>query len=420
MSGRTYNKVVSNLEEVLQRKIWTTRRCQLDFERSSALDYDYEPERKFEPEKCGETEYFKEPRDVSQKALDWIGYEPRFKYFLDGSRRTFRIADIPFDSQCFPIVAGQVGVGVCQRKEKKLSVYGDFRVKIVLALPQKLDEEGKKSYASHQVFFSRLCDQINQRLENDPSGRHILIDKILFYNGNTDDNFEDKAVSTIQSYMIEQEKRAVQNLVDNNCLDGDSWLLKDGSLEYAQVPSDNSAFSLSRILNNYKCVVGVSKSFNPELVRLKNKKSASKTIAMLREGERTPVFRYTTDRSEGTFAVWYLRLRNFGANTKTAGNGDKYADREYSFQKKRRYCLDNWGTFDGIVKVEKLLVTRDEKENGLKTNLVDNISAWILNERNPVCYGKDSRWVNHLYPIYLTETFVKSRFLSEAHFINLF
>lgn len=48
------------------------------------------------------------------------------------------------------------------------------------------------------------------------------------------------------------------------------------------------------------------------------------------------------------------------------------------------------------------------------------ITANIINERNPVCYGADHRWANHLYPIYVTETFVKSKYLGENMFLNLF
>ena len=94
-----------------------------------------------------------------------------------------------------------------------------------------------------------------------------------------------------------------------------------------------------------------------------------------------------------SFAVWYVRLRK-------PRNGR--------------------GPFDGIVKVEKVLVSDREKEFGLETSEVDNISAWLLNERIPVCYGKDSRWANHLYPVYLTETYAKSKYRSEQHFVNLF
>lgn len=67
-----------------------------------------------------------------------------------------------------------------------------------------------------------------------------------------------------------------------------------------------------------------------------------------------------------------------------------------------------------------MLISNRENEEGLQTDEVDLISANIINERNPVCYGNDDRWANHLYPIYLTEKFIKSRYISDIHFLNLF
>ena len=72
------------------------------------------------------------------------------------------------------------------------------------------------------------------------------------------------------------------------------------------------------------------------------------------------------------------------------------------------------------MKIEKILITDKENEEGLDSDLIDIITGNIINERNPVCYGKDTRWANHLYPVYLTEQFLKSRFLSDLHFLNLF
>ena len=73
-----------------------------------------------------------------------------------------------------------------------------------------------------------------------------------------------------------------------------------------------------------------------------------------------------------------------------------------------------------LVKIEKILITEDEIENGLNSEEIDLITANIINERNPVCYGKDARWANHLYPVYLTENFIKSKYLSDINFLNLF
>ena len=72
------------------------------------------------------------------------------------------------------------------------------------------------------------------------------------------------------------------------------------------------------------------------------------------------------------------------------------------------------------MKIEKILVTDDEQEKGLDSDEIDRISANLINERNPTCYGSDNRWANHLYPVYLTESFIKSKYLSDVFFLNLF
>lgn len=215
----------------------------------------------------------------------------------------------------------------------------------------------------------------------------------MLYPTRSNENFEDKGIARIQEYMIEQEKAMVQSLVQAHLINDRSWLIKDGSLEYNRISDKDDRFTFSRIRSNYKRVVGVSKSFNPELAKLKNGRSAAGMIAQLRPFERTPAAMYQTERVEGRFAVWYVRLRS---------------------------ARQSRGPFDGIVKVEKILVSDHEMEYGLETSEVDNISAWLMNERNPVCYGKDDRWANHLYPVYLTETFIKSKYRGTSHFINLF
>ena len=118
-------------------------------------------------------------------------------------------------------------------------------------------------------------------------------------------------------------------------------------------------------------------------------------IAELPLYHRTPVACYEKPELFGDikFAVWYIRLR------------DKLRTRT---------------PFDGIVKVEKMLVTQDEIDYGIDSDLVNMLSALIINERNPVCYGSDLRWANHIYPIYLTESYVKSKYLSAESFLHLF
>src|SRR5690606_6356756 len=125
-----------------------------------------------------------------------------------------------------------------------------------------------------------------------------------------------------------------------------------------------------------------------------NGKNNSNLIADLKLYHRTPVSMYSSPRiGNMKFAIWYVRIRD-KVHTNNA--------------------------FDGILKLEKILVTDDQIANGVDTEEVDWITANIINERNPVCYGDDFRWANHLYPVYVTERYVKSKYISNTMFLNLF
>lgn len=377
------SSVIKALEKETGRTCFDTYRRCLDHERASLIEYD-EFAHEFVKEQ-GETERFSGARNIYPISEDWQMRQPAFRLFMDGSRKTYKIADMPIGMQVFPIIAGQVGVAVCKREDRALSPC-QFTLHMVLAVPDKLDSEGKNE-KQHRAFLANLVQKLNINQDR------IKLNAVLLYPTRANDNFEDKGIACIQEYMVEREKEMVQSLVHEHLINDRSWLIKDGSLEYSRISDKNDRFVFSRIRSNYKRVVGVSKSFNPELAKLKNGRSAAGMIANLKPFERTPAAMYQTGRVEGKFAVWFVRLR--------------------SARKSR-------GPFDGVVKVEKILVSDRELECGLETSEVDNISAWLMNERNPVCYGKDDRWANHLYPVYMTETFIKSKYRGTAHFINLF
>lgn len=185
-------------------------------------------------------------------------------------------------------------------------------------------------------------------------------------------------------------------LVREGKLNQDNYLVKDGSLEYRPTKEDKADKRKYQIFkNNYNWVLGVSKNFNPEVCVDINGKPNPGFIADLPLYHRTPVacFKNPDWFGDTEFAVWYIRIRD----------------------KKRTRT-----PFDGIIKVEKILVTQEEIEDGIDSTLVNQLSAYLINERNPVCYGSDLRWANHLYPIYLTEAYVKSRYLSAESFLHLF
>jgi hypothetical protein len=190
----------------------------------------------------------------------------------------------------------------------------------------------------------------------------------------------------------------VSILTAKNLLNEDNYLLKDGSLQYKPMQTGEHK-ELTKIKNNYRRVIGVSKSFNPELFRDKNNKSNASVIANLGLYHRTPAYMFQHSIEKQSyfgnykFSIWYVRIRD----------------------KKRTES-----PFAGVVKIEKILITDVENEEGLDSALVDVITSNIINERNPVCYGNDKRWANHLYPVYMTEQFIKSQYLSDLHFLNLF
>ncbi|MFN0215117.1 MAG: hypothetical protein ACKVT2_12750 [Saprospiraceae bacterium] len=345
----------------------------------------------FTPKRLGESDTtITGTKSMTKKMAAMQGKQPLFRYFLDGSRRVYKIDDVQYGRRLFPVVAGQIGVACCERVSKSEFRNAIIERPFVLALPgSEANPEGKNT----DLFLNKLKDQVNDLERLKRFG--VQISKILSYSSiKGDDDFTDRGIAMIQDEMIEREKKIVAELATRNLLGPERYLMKDGSLEYKEMQKGDYR-QLSKIKNNYRWVVGVSKSFNPELMRDTKGKSNAPIIANLPFASRTPAFTHQTDivGNNVHFCVWYVRVRE------------------------RRYTES---PFAGVLKIEKLLVSEEEKENGLDSSEIDTITANIINERNPVCYGKDQRWANHLYPIYLTEIFIKSRYLSDLYFLNLF
>jgi len=314
-------------------------------------------------------------------------------YFLDGSRRVFKVDDIAFDkpggrSVVYPVIAGQIGVGCCRRIDKRVR-QEKFVREFVLSMPDIADADGKPGFWPATAKKLSECEEL-QRLG-------IEFSTILPYKTSKGDDrkFEDRATACVQDRMMECEKALVAELVREGKLNQDNYLVKDGSLEYRPTKEDRAdRRKYQTFKNNYNWVIGASKSFNPEVCEDINGRPNPGFIADLPLFHRTPVAEYENPLlGDIKFAIWYIRLRD-QRQTRTP--------------------------FDGILKIEKILVTEEENQIGIDSELVDTLSAYLIRERNPVCYGSDLRWANHLYPIYLTESYVKSRYLSTESFLQLF
>jgi len=388
------NKVLEFIANETNGKCYQSfRYCADDEIRMPTLDYeDKGKEFTLVKNSCGETDTsLKNTKSVEITANKIINNDPLFHFFLDGSRRTYKVDDIELNGHVYPIIAGQIGVACCERQSPDKFKNTDFERKLVLALPKAANPNAGDA----KLFFNNLKDKVNklQTLEK----RGVQFDKILSYDSKKQDDgtkYEHLGIATIQDEMVESEKKIVAALSEKQLINQEKYLIKDGSLQYKPMKTGDFK-ELSKFKNHYKSVVGISKMFNPELCRDKDGKSNADKIAELKLFHRTPVYKYQTEvvGSDVFFAIWYVRIR----------------EKEHSAS-----------PFAGVLKIEKILITEDEMENGLDSQEVDFITANIINERNPVCYGKDDRWANHLYPIYLTETFIKSKYLSDINFLNLF
>jgi len=348
----------------------------------------YEDKKGIQVKKKGETDrsltQYKSLKDLADKLSN--SSSPLFKYFLDGSRRTYKVDDIAYGRRLYPIIAGQIGVAVCERVDRHSFKSFLLSNPLVISIPENAN--ATTSLGSNDLFFNNLMNKINQ--QTILRKQNLKIEKILPYKNTAlkdNDKYEDRGIAKIQNEMINLEQNIVFNLAKKKKLNDNSFLIKDGSLEYMKTSESKE---LSQIKSNYDCVVGVSKLFNPEALS-NDVKDISRKIAELPVYCRTPAFMYQTERiPDVKFSVWYLRIRKTNS------------------------------PFEGVLKLEKILVRDIQEDEGLDSDEIDLISANIINERNPVCYGKDARWANHLYPVYLTENYIKSKYLSDLHFINLF
>lgn len=387
------NKILHFIAKETQGECFKSFKYCYDDVAAPTIEYDNGESSYINLKEYAEDEHNPKPRDMRDRVK--IGGPPLFKYFLDGSRRVYKVDDIQYDKKVFPIISGQISVACCSRELNEDYTFRSFKhieeeTYPVLCLPVTANGEG----IDNDVFFRNLRDKINALSQLKSAG--VQIEKVLYYRTKLEgrETFENKGIARIQDEMVDCEKKIVSSLVSKRLLTQDSYLIKDGSIQYKPMKTGNFK-ELAQIRNNYRYVIGVSKRFNPNLMRDLKDQSSAGQIARLPLYHRTPAFLWQPGEEWGNvnFAIWYVRLRDI-----------KRTESPYA----------------GIVKVEKMLMTGREAEYGLSTDEIDTITAKLINERNPVCYGTDARWANHLYPIYMTECYCKNRFKSDYYFLNLF
>lgn len=384
-------KIMEIIAKETNGKSYNTEKYSFDSIGMPSFDYDDDGAKIMKWQTLAETTRHKKPVNLEGLAKTLQGRTPIISYFLDGSRHTYKVDDISYNKQVFPVIAGQIGVGCCKRVNGIMKAEAFYR-RLVISLPKVSNADGW----GDEEFFAAKTVKLNQSAELKRLG--IQFSAILPYAMPKDkrkSKVEDSGIACVQDYMIQSEKEMVSDLVKAGKLNQDNYLLKDGSLEYKPMKTGRDDFRvLQKIKHNYRWVIGVSKSFNPESILDHTGKPNANYIADLPLFHRTPVALYENREFLGDvqFGVWYIRIRD----------------------KKRTRT-----PFDGVIKVEKILMD-EEIGIGIDSEEIDLISASLINERTPTCYGTDKRWANHLYPVFLTESFVKSKYMSNEMFLHLF
>ncbi|QGP92265.1 hypothetical protein MGLY_16360 [Neomoorella glycerini] len=288
--------------------------------------------------------------------------KPFYRYFIDGSIRTYFLATGIEGTRSFPIELAQVGAAVVERNyDGNVKVLASNH-KVLLLIPK--GAQGVSDAVWQQLEKIKTADGLIEIHNVDK--KHAL-NKSEEGEGDLRNKAGAKARHRMHELEIELIK-ATEGLRNES-----NWLILDGAVK------------LDDFVNS-PYLIGVAKSFrkDPQFYfgrkhgRNQERHDVTAILAGLPHAHRTVAF----SAYGGKVAFWYVRLRE---------------------QRELDYPLM------GVVKVE---LPRPHK-TPVDAELADLISGALVAERNVAPYGRDRRWHCHLYPIFIAEQVIKSRFFSQ-------
>lgn len=305
-----------------------------------------------------------------------------FKYFLDGTNMTYYLAEsVVNQKKNYPILAAQIRAGCLTREDGRIRLSDDKFLKrqSVILISDQINELDRE----------RLCE----RIASSELGEELQLRGVT-YKVNKEQDPQISAMAKVSAMakatgiMHRLEIDLIQDVVNADVLAPDQMLAVDGSLQFVVEDTKDDRFG-----NLFHNVIGITKTLTPNLQIGSSRNGVELGVYLqeLQYKQRTHVIR--KENSNGrVYGCWYVRIRDINK-------------------------IPARSRLDGIVGIEKL-ATKEEEERGFATDVVDNISQSVINENIPTCYGRDKRWANHIYPIYMTEHFIKSSCLSENVFIT--
>jgi hypothetical protein len=286
-----------------------------------------------------------------------------FRYFLDGSLRTYRWGEKVEGGISFPVIVTEVGCAVVFRENDGLVRRRAFSRRLCLLLPPS------------PPVSTDTADDLLAYVPPTGSGEGLRVEVVRLA--------REKHVGDLRSALLGKARSVMHELevdvASSFELEEGRWLIIDGAIRKG-------------IFMKLRHTIGLAKSFSrkPFFVFPPNRRAID-TVALLRgmpAGARSPVFvpRGRTQTSEsvvgGSVASWYVRLRE------PTLQGDP---------------------LHGIVKVDYIVEGEWAPDRDEPT--VDRLSRALLAERSVSAYPTP-RWATHIYPIYCAETYLKSSLLN--------
>ncbi len=288
-----------------------------------------------------------------------------YRFFIDGSLRTYYLATGIEGNRSFPIELAQIGAAVMQRDERGSVRSYQVRHRILLLLPKG------------PLGVSDTLWQSVSRLSS-PDGFFQVVDtterSVNTPEEATLESLRNRAGGIARNRMHKLEIDVIER-TDRQRAE-DQWLILDGAVkldEFIRAPY----------------MIGVAKNFrkDPQFQFGRTRRARqdiTSVLAGLPFAHRTVAF----SAHGGQVAFWYVRLRE---------------------QKELDYPLM------GVVKVE---LPRPDR-TPVEADLADLLSSTLVAERNVTPYGRDRRWHGLLYPIFLAEQAIKNRFYSRDVLMGL-
>jgi len=278
-----------------------------------------------------------------------------YRFFLDGSLRTYFLGTGIEANRNFPIMLAQVGASCIHRRANGTLTLFSHRTRILLLLPK-----------GGNGVSDAVWDDLSRL--NAPDGSFEVIDtnKETTHTSGREVDLRTRGGGIARHRMHLLEIDLISSTDSERS--SDTWAILDGAVKLDQFIEKPH-------------LIGVAKSFDKKpkfkIGPVRRPLDVTGLLAGLDYAHRTPAFA----SHGGKVAFWYVRLWE---------------------QKELDYPLM------GVVKVE--LPTPDTQP--ADTELVNELSRALVAERSVTPYGCDRRWHAHLYPIYIAERAIKERFLS--------